>query len=42
MIAEHRRGGGMALWSSHDAGQVDRVASLRLRLEQGRVVEGPA
>ncbi len=42
MIAQHLRAGGMALWSSHDAAQVARVASLRLRLEQGQVVEGPA
>lgn len=42
VIAEHLRGGGIALWSSHDAAQVARVASLRLRLERGRVVEAPA
>jgi len=30
-------GGGTALWVSHDAGQVDRIADTVLTLEQGRV-----
>ncbi len=42
LVAEHRAGGGIALWISHDAAQLARVAEDRLRLEAGRVVEAAA
>ncbi len=42
LVAEHRAGGGMALWISHDAAQLARVAQSVLRLEAGRAVEAAA
>ncbi len=42
LIDEHRAGDGIALWISHDAAQLARVAQDRLRLEAGRVVEAAA
>ncbi len=42
LVAEHRAGGGYALWISHDAAQLARVAQSVLRLEAGRVVEAAA
>ncbi len=42
LIAEHRAGGGCALWISHDAAQLGRVAQGVLRLRAGRVVEPAA
>ena len=42
LIAEHRAGGGCALWISHDAAQLGRVAQGVLRLRAGRLVEPAA
>jgi len=42
LIAEHRASGGSALWISHDAAQLARVAQDLLRLEAGRAVEAAA
>ena len=42
LIAEHRAGGGCALWISHDAAQMARATQGVLRLEGGRLVEPAA
>ena len=42
LVAAHLAGAGAALWISHDAAQLARVAGERLRLEAGRAVEAAA